>query len=436
MRGIRTVAIATILVAGSTGLVQGQSATPSARSFGFASSFTARARGYEAVFWNPANLGLPGRPGWSVGLPGASAYLNNNSLSYGEIADLYGEFIDDATKSDLLADIRRDDPERMFKLSADLGAHVLGVSIGRFAFTFGTVGAADLRVSPDAMELLLFGNAGEDGTGGDFSLEGSDAQAWWFSGGALSYGQPFTIPALEWLDMSFSVGATLRYGVAHGLVRLADRGTTLTAEPLAVDVDAEVLSSEDASAGTLWAVDLGAAMDWGGFLAVGLSLQNALANVSWNEEEFELQLLRASADFDSTTSEDTTLAFTELSAEDQERVRGFLDEADVPKRLRLGGVYALSPKFTLSADYEELIGGSLRSRWDRSLSLGGELALLNALPLRIGLATDFSHFAYTGGLGIYLGPVHTDLAVGRWGVVGGDGVVGALSISLWPAVGG
>ena len=34
-----------------------QLATPNARSFGFAGSYSARARGWESSFWNPANLG-------------------------------------------------------------------------------------------------------------------------------------------------------------------------------------------------------------------------------------------------------------------------------------------------------------------------------------------------------------------------------------------
>jgi hypothetical protein len=112
-----------------------------------------------------------------------------------------------------------------------------------------------------------------------------------------------------------------------------------------------------------------------------------------------------------------------------------LEDRTVPKKLRLGLVFEAIPALTVSADYVELIGGTLRSRWERSLSAGGELRLLSAIPLRVGLATDFSHFAYTGGLGIYIGPVHLDMSIGRWGVVGGDGVVAAVSFSIWPGAG-
>ncbi len=430
----RVLAIAFVLPLGFAGSGDAQQAPPSARSFGLAGSFTARARGYESPFWNPANLGLPNGPAWSVGLPGASFFLGNNSLSYGQIADLYGEFIDDATKSELLADIRRDDPDRMFELSFELGGHVLGFSLGRLAVTLGVIGSGSLEVSPDAMELLLFGNVGEDGQGRDFTLDGSQGQAWSLSGASISYGHPFSVSALDWLGMKFSVGATVKYGVAHGLARLADRGSFLASDPLALDVEAEVLASTDIDAGRFWAVDVGAAMDWKS-LVVGLSFTNALADIIWSKADFELTQYSLLADFDSTTLTDTTFAFGQLSPADQERVQGFLDRADVPKHLRLAGLYRLSPILSLSADVVERIGGDLRSGWERSVAVGAELRPVRFLPLRAGMATDFTGVAYTGGLGLYSGPVHTDISVGRWGVLGGDGIVAALSISIWPGMG-
>ncbi len=436
MKGVRLTTIAfPLLLACVTGDAAAQLATPSARSFALANSFMARARGYEAPFWNPANLGLVDRPAWSVGLAGASAYLNNNSLSYGQISDLYGEYIDNETKSELLASIREDDPTKMMTLSVDASASVLGFSIWRFAFGAGAMGAGNLEVSPDAAELVLFGNVGEDGTGKDFLLDGSHGQGWAISGGYVSYAQPFTIPALNYLGLKFSVGATLKYGVTHGLVHLKDTGSSVINDPLVVTVDAEVLKSTDADAGRLWAADLGVAVDWDGLLVAGISLSNAFSSITWNEEDFELLQVIALADFDATISSDTTIAFSELPADKQDEIIAFLEDRTVPKKLRLGLVFEAIPALTVSADYVELIGGTLRSRWERTLSTGGELRLLSAIPLRIGLATDFSHFAYTGGLGIYTGPVHLDMSIGRWGVVGGDGLVAAISFSLWPGTG-
>lgn len=401
----------------------------SARSLGLANSYSARARGYEAAAWNPANLALPDMPKWSLGVIGVSAYVNNNSLSYGQITDLYGSFIDEATKEALLADIRRDDPDRMLDLSVDVGASALSASIWRFAVGFGVVGAGDARVSPDALELILYGNVGQDGSGKDFDLEGSEGEGWALSHISVSYAQPFTIPAVD--GMTLSVGAGAKYGIAHALARVLDRGSVLTFEPLAGSIDVEVLNSTDADLGRWWSLDLGVAVDWRK-LTAGIALQNAFGNIGWNADDFELQVVNATADFQSTSSADTTIAFVDMSPDEQARVSDFLDRADVPTRLRLGGLYRFSPIFTLSADYEQLLDGTLRTRWNQVLSLGGELMPFKILPLRAGLATDFSALAITGGLGIYAGPLHIDGAIGSWAVTGGGGTVASLSISVWP----
>ena len=418
----------------TAGELVAQVAAPSARSAGLAGAYTARARGYEAVFWNPANLGLPEGSAWSVGLPSVSAFVANNSLTYGQITDLYGDFLDDSEKSALLADVRRDDPNRMLTLDGRIDAHWLGFSIGRFAIAGGSIGSGTAELTPDAVELVLFGNAGEDGTGKDFSLEGSQALGWGVSAVGVSYGHPLAIPILEELGMNVSVGATAKDLIAHGLGRVLDQGSLFTQEPLALNASAEALYSDDAFSGSGWSIDVAGAMKWNN-LTAGLALHNLVGNIGWDESAFELELLSVTADFDSTTSEDTVFTFAELSPEDQERVRTFLDDADLPTRVRLGGRLDLTSMLSLSADYEERIGGSLRAGWDRRFVTGAELRALPFLPLRIGLGTNFEDFTYAGGFGVYAGPVHLDLAVRRQGIPGGDGVAAAFSVSVWPGTG-
>ena len=130
--------------------------------------------------------------------------------------------------------------------------------------------------------------------------------------------------------------------------------------------------------------------------------------------------------------EERTISVADLSGEELERIASTLRQSDPPLRLRLGGAYTVSDKLSLSADFVERFGARLNTRWDRTLSAGGEFRPVIFLPLRLGLATDFQRFAYTGGIGIYGGPFHVDLAAGRWGVLGGDGFVAALSVGFWP----
>jgi hypothetical protein len=425
--GIEAIVLSMLIVL--PGAASAQLAAPSASSFGLAGSFAARARGYEASYWNPANLGLPGAPGWSVGIVGVNTRINNNALDHGLITGLFGEFIDSETKSRILAAVRRSDSGR-FRLGGELGASALAVSIGRFGFGVSALGVGDLQVSPDAAELILFGNVGEDGTGKDFDFRGNgDGSV--LSNVYLSYAQPFSFASLA--GMEFAIGASAKYGIAHALALVTDGGSTFTVNPLVLQPDVQIISSTGWDAGRIWAFDLGAALEWSNW-AFSLALQNAFANVNWNVEDFELSLYEGRADITGAVLTDTTIAYSDLTLEQQQPIQDRLERADPPRRLRMGALYRLGQAWTLSADYMELTGGTLREQWDRSLSLGAQVTLISVLPLRAGLATDFSQITLAGGLGVYVGPVHVDFSYSTLTLGAGDGAIASLSISVWPGV--
>ncbi len=406
-----------------------QRAAPEARGFGLATSYLARATGHEASFWNPANLGLSRNPDWSVGL-NASAYFSNNALGYGQITDLYGEYLDAAEKSRLLADVRDATGGDPMALAFDIGAQGLGASFGRFAAGIGGIGAGNAELTPDALELLLFGNVGETGEGRNFNFDDTSANFWSLYGGYVSYAQPFRFESLP--DAGFSVGGTVRAGVARDLLLIRNSNSQLIYEPLALEVALEKVQSCGGTAGRAWAMDLGFSMEWGERLVAGVALINAFKKISWDESAFKITSYDIDATYTDIAVVSTTLGFDELDAAAQDRVRDLLDEATLPRSLQFGSLYQFSPRLDVSLDYTELIGGDLRSRWNRVLATGSEFRLLPWMPLRAGVATSFEQFGLTGGLGLYGGPLHFDFAIGRWGFGGGDGIVTALSVSFWP----
>jgi hypothetical protein len=408
-----------------------QLATPEARSFALGSAYTARAAGYEATFWNPANLALATRPDWSAGA-NASMYFSNNALEYGQVTALYGEYLDAADKTRLLEDVRAATGGDLANMNFDVGAQGVGVSFGRFAAGLSGIGAGSAEITPDALELLLFGNVGENGTGRDFDFSGTKADLWSLYGGYASYAQPFRVDALPMAN--FSAGATLRFGVARDLLRVTESRSDLVYEPLSLDVALQKLQSSGGSAGTAIAADLGLAMEWGGRLVVGMSLTNAIQTIRWDESSFEVTSYTVAADYENISINSTTLAYDDLDPEARARADALLEDSELPRQLRLGSFYRVSPRLDVSADYAEQIGGKLRSRWDRSLSAGAEFRPVPVIPLRAGVATSFDQFALTAGLGLHAGPAHLDFAFGRWGMGGGDGLVSALSVSFWPGL--
>ncbi len=415
---------------GQTAEARAQAPNPSATSFGLVGAYTARARGYEAVAWNPANLGLAHRPKWSVGLPSVTAFVANNSWSLGTITGLYGEFLDDERKSRLLGDVRRGDADRMLTLDLDGSAQFLGFSVGRFAISAGTAAGGGGDFASDALEFLLFGNVGQDNEGGDFSFDGTGGTGWWISNVSASFGQPIEIAAFERRGLKFSVGGTASYLIGHALGDLRDLGSLLTEDPLTLNVQARTIYSDDAN-GEGWAVDLGFALE-SESLTAGLVLDNLLGNMSWDENAFNLGVVVETAEFGSSSSEDSDLPFDSLDAADQTIVSDYLGGADLPKRLRLGAAYELSSVTTVSADFEELLGGSLRVGWERRLSLGAEWTKISFFPLRAGFATSFEQLAIGGGFGWHVDVVHFDFGI-RWqGITHGQGVAASASLSVWP----
>ena len=63
----RAAAMAMALTLVTAASVAAQVPNASAAATGLSGAYIARARGYDAVAWNPANLGMPGNPSFSFG---------------------------------------------------------------------------------------------------------------------------------------------------------------------------------------------------------------------------------------------------------------------------------------------------------------------------------------------------------------------------------
>src|SRR5690606_37734620 len=89
----------------------------SPRSLGMGGAMIGAARGQEAVFLNPANLGLEGSPRWSVALVGVSAAAELQGIDLGELADLVQyDDLSQPERTDLLAEV----PDAGLRLDLDV----------------------------------------------------------------------------------------------------------------------------------------------------------------------------------------------------------------------------------------------------------------------------------------------------------------------------
>src|SRR5207302_2979973 len=106
----------------------------SAAAFGMGGNFTAIARGYEAVAWNPANLAMPGRPAVSFGAVILGGNMGLAPIDFTALHKFSGQLIDSATRVSWIDEARLAGGQR---LRADLGVTPIAFSIGPVGFQYG-----------------------------------------------------------------------------------------------------------------------------------------------------------------------------------------------------------------------------------------------------------------------------------------------------------
>src|SRR5688572_10021609 len=87
-----------LLLSGVASAAAAQLPNASTAAFGMAGNFTAVARGYEAVAWNPANLAMPGRPFFSMGVGIVGGSTGLEPIDFRALHEFSGRLVDSATK--------------------------------------------------------------------------------------------------------------------------------------------------------------------------------------------------------------------------------------------------------------------------------------------------------------------------------------------------
>lgn len=382
-------------------------ATPSAaqvplapRALGTGGAYVAVARGHEAVFHNPANLGLPGNPGWSLGLPQVSAGTTVLGPDLLDVRDYFDyDNLTPERRQELLARI----PAEGTALEGDLRAPLLTYQRGGFGLgvAYGLTGGHTL--GKDLVELFFDGY--EQGRT-DYSVgntAGNRATFWDFAAGYGTKAGPL------------SVGATAHYYVGRSLVqtRAFEPRYDLLAQDIAVDY-----VGVTASGGSGYGVDVGAALETVPGFTLSAAVTNLLHSMEWRGEmrgrivtldradfaDTELQVIRSRYEQSEQELGDApTGRFAEVA-------EGLRDEAQLPSALKLGAAWSLpGAGTTLTGEYQKhLTDGRLAGSWEQFVGAG----LQQRLPVgtvRLGISSDMEDGSILGG-GLSLGPVDLGLA--------------------------
>ncbi|MEX1051665.1 MAG: DUF5723 family protein [Gemmatimonadales bacterium] len=408
----------------------------SARAIGMGGAYTTLARGYEAAAWNPAMLGMPGRPKWSVNFGQAQVAAYSNAFSLGDLNRWSSGTLTTADKDSILALIRSGDPDRPLILGSGVDATTLSLSVGNFALTLSGFAELQTAIADDAVEIALFGNASRRTPGATYEFAGSGGDAMGGLHASLSYGRRLNVMPTGIL----AVGATARLSRGVFIGRVTDVGSSLQNAPN-FDADLRIhalVADLDSSTnhGSGLGLDLGATYEMLSGMRFGLVIENAISRFSWSDENLlyyrYAYLLRQTGD----TYEDSTIAEIEgvaFNANDpvQRALRdSMFGDAHPPTRVRAGTSLDLGG-VVVAGDLTVRLRSGILDAGDKRVAAGAELTLIPILRPRFGLATDLeTGFAYAVGLGLSLGPLRTDWALSM--IPGGSrkGFVLAVGMSL------
>jgi len=371
------------------------------RALGMGGSYVAVARGHEALFQNPANLGLPGTPYWSVAFPQFAMGADFVGFTAGELPDLigYGELPQERLDQ-ILAGVPSTGMETTLQVRIPLAA----VQVRRFALGVSYAGSWRYNLGRDVVDLML--NGYEPGRT-DYSVDRTGSQRADYIDVAAAYGRQIG---------RVSVGAAAHY--LHGRTlsqsRLFEPEFDLETDDVRVEYR-EVL----ARGGRGYALDVGAAFQPSPRITVSAAVANAFSRMTWSRELRTRHLVLDRARFENRPGmgildrlrhseekvDPTAAPFTVFEA-----ARGLYAEAYVPAVLRAGVAYAREDGRThVSASYEgALTGGKLGMGWERQAGIGIEQRV-PLVRLRAGAATDLE-----GGrmltAGVSLNAMHLGIA--------------------------
>lgn len=390
----------------------------STRALGLGGAYTVQARGFEAAAWNPAALGVRGRPSFTLGLPQGSLEFGSSDLGFGDFRKYADTFLSQQDKDDILAKI-----DTALGVRTIAGIMPIGLSIGRFALTVGSAGGVEGQLGKDAVDLALNGNASRAGVGEFFTAAGSRGSGWAATTAALSVGWPLVSTPMG----RITVGATAKLIFGNGLMRGAETSSHFQINP-AFDVTASghaiytdypggtTSPSPGNAPGRGIGVDVGGMLELPGGLTVGATLVNVVGSMKWKAERLRYERASyvvtqaANGDLNDTLIQ-VTLIGSQIDGDPVARAfrdsvlehAGFAKLARVGASLRLGGLL-------LAADGQLRLSDGLDHPPSQFVSAGAEYVLLGILPLRAGVGTDFSkQVTLSAGTGLHLGPVHLDI---------------------------
>ena len=401
------VATATLALFAAPAAADAQLANPLPQAVGMGGNYTALARGFGAISWNPAGLGMPDNPRFSLALLPLVTTAGLDPVTPSHFAEYDGQVIPEEVKREWLQLIR-DAGGEAGSLAADVT--YLAFSIGRIGIQASTNVRSRVNVAPDVAEVFLFGNGGFSGEPGTYDLAGSNFDIAGTSAVAASFAVPLSLRLGPLPDQHFSLGATVTYTVGNFLVLGQEESSSISSDPVAVHVrfpmiqtamagDTAYFEPADLDNGRGIGLDLGAAWQ-GGIFSAGVVVRNVINTFEWDLAKLEYRAGQATwtADTSYTSFEEAPVG--EAPAALLERIHDLYEFSPV---MSAGAAARILPFLTLTGEVRHAVKENLDVGTRNHVGVGAELRILPILPLRAGVSVISGGYQLSAGLGLKLG---------------------------------
>lgn len=412
---MRTFALAlTAAVAGSVAPAHAQSANPAPAAWGMADNYTAVARGYPAVAWNAAALGLASGPDVSALMGAVRGGAGVGPITLGDLWDWGGD--------DLAPDTRQAWLDRIRGSNGQVGAAGAEITwataqFRRAAFQVSTVGRAVNDIDAVVAELLLAGSSGVGSVDpGAIRAARSEIDGGAWTSFAASFGVPVAGVSGGPLGSGrLALGATARFTIGHGLAlsEAAGPASGPNADPSEIRLPViytpivyDGLSYWIRSGGG-WGFDVAASAEFDQW-TVAVVAENVASTFEWDHDRlryraFELRADEVEPDWQPVSSAPTVL-------------REKLDRATFRPAYRAGVAWRTG-RILLASDVGVSSQQGLRHRPAGHAGLGAEVRPLEWLHLQAGASRIRLDEGHAGtqlgaGLGLQLGTFHVAGSVG------------------------
>jgi hypothetical protein len=406
MSAARQIASALLLAAALAAPAAAQLPSASAPALGMGENYTAVARGFNAIAWNPAMLGLAGGPLSSFTVLSVRGDAGLDPVSAGDLAAFEGRAVPSSVREEWLSRIAGDGSESG---SAGTELTLMAASALRFGVQVSTQIRGTADMGPGGAQLLLFGNAGRTGQAENVSLEGSSFNVAATTTVAVGYAQPI----FQHRDGSgLALGATVKYTLGNAFATGMDVGSEVSAEPLAVDLRFPIVQTDTIvdiahlNNGGGWGLDLGVAWQGPRWVA-GVTMKNVVDTFEWDRSKLFYRTGVASIAPDSTVSDFNARAFDGAPQALKQRV----DDLGFQPSLAAGLAFRPTDKLRLSADVHHSFEESALGDPTNHVGLGAELRPLVWHPLRAGAAKITGGQLLSGGMGLEVGAIAINASV-------------------------